>query len=138
MFDDEKLRTAHSQRGKHLKSTFDTAVKDLLTDYTVDLVAPEESTGGGVRARQHIRLTAKDGKTIVIGSANAADGTAELGTLGYTLEVSKQRFGAELPIAPVEYTAFVERATDVLQTCGLVVSVVSTTRPSPSKVPPRT
>jgi len=41
------------------------------------------------------------------------------------LEVSKQRFGVELPIPPPEYVRFLDRAADVLRVFGLVVNVVS-------------
>ena len=120
--------TAHAQRSKHLKTTFDTAVAGIFTDYTVDLTPPEESTGGGVRARQHVRLATKDGKVLVVGSANATDSTAELFTLGCTLEVSKKRFGTELPIPAPEYVKFLERATDVLKVFGIIATTVSTVR----------
>ena len=128
MGDEADIQTAHAARSKHLKTTFDSAVAGIFTDYTVDLTPPEESTGGGVRARQHIRLTAKDGKVLVIGAANAADGTAELQTLGCVLEVSKKRFGAELSIPAPEYVKFLDRATDVLKVFTITAKVVSTAR----------
>jgi hypothetical protein len=126
MTDENDFQTAQAAKSAHLKTTFDAAVKDMFKDYTVDLTAPEESTGGGIRARQHIRLVANDGRSLVVGSANAADGTAELRTLGCTLEVSKQRFGVELPIPGPEYIKFLERATDCLGIFGMKVSVIST------------
>lgn len=134
MGDDKDLQTAHAARGAQLKETFDTAVKGMFTEYVVDLMPPEESTGGGVRARQAIRLSAKDGRTLVLGAANASDGTAELRTLGCALELSQQRYGSEIPIPGPEYARFVERATDVLKVCGLSVAIVSTlnqSRPPP-------
>jgi hypothetical protein len=126
MADDEEIRTGHAAKGVQLKDTFDAAVKGFLTGFEVDLTPPEESTGGGVRARQHIRLRSSDGRSIVIGFANGAEQTAELRTLGCVLTMSQQRFGAELPIAAPEYVKFLERATDVLRVFGLKVSVVST------------
>jgi hypothetical protein len=126
MYDDLEHQTAQAAKSAHLKTTFDSAVKEMFTDYNVDLTAPEETTGGGVRARQHIRLVANDGRSLVIGSANAAEGTAELRTLGCTLEISKQRFGVELPIPSPEYMKFLERATDCLGVFGMKVSVIST------------
>lgn len=130
---DDNLRTEHAAKSSQLKATFDAAVKGILTDYTIDLTPPEESTGGGVRARQHIRLTAKDGRTLVVGAANAAEGTAELRTLGFTLETSKQRFGSELAIPAPEYMKFLERAQDCLQVFGLKVSVLAKEPPAPEK-----
>ena len=125
MSDDDDLRTANAAKSSELKSTFDASVKGIFTDYAVDLTAPEESTGGGIRARQHVRLLANDGKALVIGFANTSEGTAELRTLGCTLEISKQRFGAELPIPAPEYMKFLDRASDVLRVFGLKVSVVA-------------
>jgi hypothetical protein len=130
MSDDQDIRTAHAAKSSQLKSTFDAAVKGIFTDFSVDLTPPEESTGGGVRARQHIRLTSKDGKTLVVGAANAAEGAAELRTLGFTLETSKQRFGSELPIPAPEYMKFLERAQDCLQVFGLKVSVLAKEPPA--------
>ncbi len=129
-------QTAHAAKGAQLKDTVDAALAGIFADYVVDLTPPEESTGGGVRARQHLRLSTKDGKSLVLGWANAAERTAEVRTLGCTLEVSKERFGTELPISMAEYAKFVDRATDVLQVFGLQVSVVSTVRPSLSRPPP--
>jgi hypothetical protein len=135
MANENEMQTAHAARGAQLKQTFDTAANGIFTDYVVDLVPPEESTGGGVRARQVIRLTAKDGKSLVVGAANAADGTAELRTLGCALELSQQRYGSELAIPGPEYAKFVERATDVLRVCGLRVTnvaMLTATRPAPA------
>jgi hypothetical protein len=128
MSEDPDFQTEHAQKSAHLKSTFDAAVKGIFTDYDVDLTPPEESTGGGVRARQHMRLSSRDGQSLVLGAANAAEGTAELRTLGCMLEISKERFGKELPIPPPEYMKFLDRATDVLRTFGMKVSVVSTVK----------
>ncbi len=126
MSDESALHTTHAAKSKQLKDTFDTSVKGIFTDYAVDLTPPEESTGGGVRARQHIRLVSKSGQVLVVGAANAADGTAELRTLGCVLAISQQRFGTELSIPAPEYVKFLDRARDVLDVFGLRVTVVST------------
>jgi hypothetical protein len=125
---DDLQQTEQAAKSSHFKTTFDAAVKGLFSDYTVDLTPPEESTGGGVRARQHMRLSTKSGQVVVVGSANAAAATAELRTLGCVLEISKERFGSELPIPPPEYMKFLDRATDVLRTFGMKVSVVSSAK----------
>jgi hypothetical protein len=125
------FQTFQSTRGTYLKESFEIAVKNTFRSYTVDMTAPEDSTGGGVRARQHIRLRSHDGAVnMVIGFANAAEGTAELNTLGHTLYVSKVRFGTELKIPPSEYLRFLDRATKILENFGLSVSSITCWRAS--------
>ncbi len=120
--------TEQALRGTHLATTFETAVKRVFASFTVEMTRPETSTHDGARARQPIRLIAADGAALVIGWANAADGRAELRTLGHTLALSKQRYGREMVLPPLEYLRFLEIATKVLEDHGLAVEVVAFTR----------
>src|SRR5438477_5853989 len=91
-------QTEHARRGDDLRGTFEGALSKSFASFTVSMTAPEGSTGGGVRALQHITLISKDGFVLVVGAANGAEKTAELKTLGYTLTICKQRFGVEIKI----------------------------------------
>jgi hypothetical protein len=83
------------------------------------------------RARHpRIRLTAPDGSSLVIGWCNVSDRKAELHTLGHTLALSKQRYGYEAKLPPLEYLKFLDVAQRVLEDQGLSVMVVAFARPS--------
>jgi len=118
-------RTELSQRADALAVTFESTLRRVFSAATVDLTAAEASTNGGERATQHIRLVTSDGKTFVLGHANVAERRAELRTLGYSLALSKERFGRELRLPPKEYMRFLELAVQVLEEQGLEVEVVA-------------
>jgi hypothetical protein len=120
--------TEHAQRGAGLVVSLELATKGSFEDLAPSLTAPESSTGGGVRAHQHVVLTAPSGATLVVGSANSVERTAELKTLGLATSLAERRsFGAKLP--PLEYLAFLERATKALEEAGLTVTVVAFEKP---------
>lgn len=120
--------TAQARRAMTLAPAFEAAARRVFTNYTVEMTRPEASTGGGVRARQRIKLVAADGSSLVVGWANVADGNAELHTLGHSLALSKQRYGRELVLPPIEYLRFLELATSILEDHALSVTVVAFTK----------
>jgi hypothetical protein len=121
-------RTVNSQRAEVLRSAFEAMTRGSLPGFAVSMTSPEASTGGGVRARQHIVLTTAEGLAVVVGWANAAEKTAELRTLGYVLSICKQRFGTELAIPRAEYVAFLELATRLLSDEGMTVQAAAFAR----------
>lgn len=129
-------RTECARRAESLAQTFEAAVRRIFSAYTIDLTTPGPSTRGGERALQHIRLVTSDGRTFILGSTNIAEGRAELRTLGYTLAMSKRRFGRELRLPPREYMRFLEVATKVLEELGVRVAVVAYGKDREEAAPP--
>lgn len=122
----EAFVTTFAQRGELLACTLEGALCRVFTGYTVKVTRPEESTSGGKRATQHIQLIRnEDGLAFVVGSANTADGTATLRTLGHSLTLSKRRFGRELVLPPLEYMRFLDAVTRVLESFEIEVAVVA-------------
>jgi hypothetical protein len=79
--------------------------KELPVGFRFELTAPDgPSTGGGKRAVQHIKIVPAAGATVVLGSTNAAEGTAEVRSYEYLAWVHEQRFkGKPLPLAQSDY-----------------------------------
>lgn len=79
----------------------------------VHVAPPEESTGGGVRAREAISLVpagGAPGSTLVIGWMNVAENRAELRTYDVLDEIHRQRFGSPLDLVRGEYEGFLDEA----------------------------
>jgi hypothetical protein len=79
--------------------------------YRMEIAAPEgPSTGGGKQAVQPIKLVPEEGATIVIGSVNQVEKTAELRTFDYLAEAHAQRFkGARIPLRDDKYNDVLRR-----------------------------
>lgn len=107
---------------------FENAVKRIFSGYTVDMTRPAAATQGGPHTLQRIRLVMSNGTVLLIGWVNLAQGRAQLHTLGHTLSLSKQRFGREIVMPPLEYLRFLETAKTVLQEHGITVDVVAFTK----------
>jgi hypothetical protein len=108
--------------------TFEATLKQTFRAFIVDTLDADDG-------RRAIRLVSHDGAALVVGWADLAGKRAELCTLGHALSLSKERIGRELPLPPVEYLRFLERASTVLGDFGMTVTIVShAKRSSP---PPR-
>lgn len=110
---------------KNFAFAFEDATRRVFSAYTVDLTSLAGCAGNGVQTYRHVLLVPKSGPPLVIGWVNPSAGIAELRTLGYTLALSKRRFGRELTIPPLEYLRFVEVAKKLLEERGMVVSVMA-------------
>lgn len=109
---------ALDDRDLHLPLTFTGALKQVFRTYTVDMLPMADG-------RRAIRLVSHDGPALVVGWADLVGERAELATLGHALSLSKQQIGRELPLPPVDYLRFLERAATVLGDFGMTVTIVS-------------
>ncbi|MSP60225.1 MAG: hypothetical protein EXR72_07770 [Myxococcales bacterium] len=77
------------------------SIRSGALEFRLDLAAPEgASTGGGERAVQHIKLSAKGGPTVVLGLTNVATKSAELRSYDHLVAVHARRFkGEKLPFS---------------------------------------
>jgi|tagenome__1003787_1003787.scaffolds.fasta_scaffold20381739_1 hypothetical protein len=81
--------------------------------YGVELSAPDgPSTAGGKQALQHVKLVPEQGgPTLLIGTANAVDKTAELRTFKHVDEMHRQRFkGIPFEADPTQYDDLIAAA----------------------------
>ena len=95
--------------------------------YRVELSEPDgPSTAGGKLALQHVKLIpANGGATIVIGSANTVEKTAELRSFAYLAAQHAQRFkGTPLPIDPARFNDLVTALKTFFTERGMVVTVL--------------
>ena len=133
-------RTEHAQRGQALMLVFELVLSKRVPGYKVELADPEESTGGGVRTMQRIRLLPKeataDVTVLVVGEADVDKGVAELRTLGHVQAIHERRFSRPFPIPKADYLSFLENAEKVLKEFGLRVTLDSVADLPPVVVPP--
>jgi hypothetical protein len=89
--------------------------------YRMEISAPEgPSTGGGKQAVQHIKMIPEQGPTIVIGSVNQVEMTAELRTFEYLAYVHARRFkGAAVPLEQGPYNQLLKKIQAFCASCGL-------------------
>lgn len=95
-------------------------------NYRVELSQPDgPSTAGGKLAMQHIKLVPPDsGPTLLIGSANTVEKTADLRSFRMLAGQHAQRFkGATLPIDPQRYASLVESLRTFFSDRGMRVTV---------------
>lgn len=90
--------------------------------FAVELSAPDgPSTGGGAQSVQHIRLV-REGMTVVAGSVDTVQKTAELRSFEYAGALHAQRWkGAMLPIDRAAYDAMITRLRNFVSGQGLSV-----------------
>ncbi len=102
--------------------------------FKVELSTPDgQSTGGGKQSVQHIKLV-RLALTVVVGSADQVEKTAELRSFDYVNGLHGQRYkGAALPIDRATYDAFQKRAREFLSSQGLSI-VVKDAAPSAAPV----
>lgn len=120
-----QLETASTSRSAHLKEIFQSAVTRSFSSYHVEMTAAEAEGASGLRERRQICLVSNAGLFLVIGFVDPGRKTGELHTLGSILVRSKERFGVELVIPPLEYQAFLKLARQVLEGFGLSVTVIA-------------
>jgi hypothetical protein len=137
--DPRLLRTKYAAQAATLAEQFRVAVQAFPVGlHQGEMTAPEGSTGGGVRALQHIRLVPMEGggRTFVVGNANRAERVAELRSLDYVDRVSIERFGEPTGFDPHAYQAFIARAAQFLDLFGLTVThsthAEASRRPAPA------
>jgi translation initiation factor IF-2 len=85
--------------------------------YGVELSVPEgPSTGGGVQARQHLRLVPrrKGFPVIVAGTVDPVTSTSELRTFEHVAILHELRFDAPVEITEEEYGDFLRKAAVVM------------------------
>jgi len=134
------LHTMVSTHAVGLSEMFRLAMAKMpLGAYRAEMTAPEESTAGGARALQHIRLVPRadgSGHVLVVGNANVSTATAELKTLEVVEDMCLERFKEPSGIDPTLYAAFLDEAQAVLQNFSLSVHRVGRasrpSEPSPS------
>jgi hypothetical protein len=81
--------------------------------------------------------------TLLVGSLNQREGTAELRTLEYVDAISRERFKQGAPLDPAQYAQFLQSAQGFLAACGLKVVyagppadlIARLMAPTPSMVP---
>ena len=121
------LQTQFSVRATDLAESFRSTLGRFRVGphgFVPDMTSPEgPSTGGGVQAVQHLRLVPPQPNmpTLVVGSLNQRDGTAELRTLEYVDAISRERFRQGAPLDPGQYAQFLQSTQGFLAACGLKV-----------------
>ncbi len=119
------LRTQFSVQASDLAATFNSALMKMRLqpgDYVPELTAPEgPSTGGGVQSLQRLRLVPQQPgwPTLVCGSANQKEGTAELRTWEHLDAIYRHRFKRPLPLDRAQYDNFLQMAKNFLDVLRL-------------------
>jgi hypothetical protein len=145
------LQTQFSVRATDLAESFRSTLGRLRVGphgFTPDMTAPEgPSTGGGVQAMQHLRLLPPQPNmpTLVVGSLNQREQTAELRTLEYVDAISRERFKQGAPLDPAQYAQFLQSAQGFLAACGMKIVyagppadlLARLMAPTPSMTPPK-
>ncbi|MBX3191557.1 MAG: hypothetical protein KF819_31475 [Labilithrix sp.] len=116
--------TQYSSHANTIADTFRAAfAKTKVGDHTVEMTAPEGSTGGGLLALQHITLKPESGMALVVGTVNAGEKRVELRSYAHVAKVSMDRFKRPLTFDEPSYGAYVDKATTILSAFGLDVVV---------------
>lgn len=116
----EALRTQVANQAASLAETVTEGFDGFAmgaAGYAVELSVPEgPSTGGGVQARQHLRLVPRRRgyPVIVAGSVDPVTSTSELRTFEHVAILHELRFDAPLEIMPEEYAEFLRKAAVVM------------------------
>ncbi len=135
-------RTAFASKALELSEMF--MVKFGRRSFAGDIArivrveAPEESTGGGKRAREPISLVPAagvQGSTLVIGWMNVAENHAELRAYPVLAEIHRQRFGGRnLDLPRHDYDQFLDEARRFFSEEGITLELVQDV---PAPPPPR-
>jgi translation initiation factor IF-2 len=116
----EALRTQVANQAASLAETVTSGFEGFHTgagDYVPELMAPDgPSTGGGVQARQAIRLNPrrKGFAAVVVGTVDPVTSTAEVRTFDHVALLHEVRFGRPLEITTEEYGEFLAKLDVVL------------------------
>ena len=115
------LRTEIAGTADSVATALNTVLSDVTLapgDYVPELVPPsEQSTGGGVRALQRLRLVPKrpGHPTLVIGALNMSDRSGELRSYALLDAVHRKRFKKPVPLVRGEYDALVTKLRVLLK-----------------------
>lgn len=108
----------------------------------VKVEAPEESTGGGKKAREPISLVpaaGAQGNTLVIGWMNVAENRAEMRAYHVLAEMHRQRFGKNLDLPRHDYDQFLDEArrffAEEAITLDLIEDAPAPPRPASAEAP---
>jgi hypothetical protein len=124
------LRTRFAMKALDVAELFGTAFGHLRlppADYVPELMAPEGlSTGGGVQAVQHLRLSpGRPGvPPLVIGSVNLKLSTAELRTFEHVDVLHRARFRRPVDLDRAEYDRFLDSLQRYLQAMKVTATLV--------------
>ena len=116
----EALRTQVASQAASLAETVTEGFDGFAMgagSYGVDLSIPDgPSTGGGVQARQHLRLVPrrKGYPIIVAGTVDPVTSTADIRTFEHVAILHELRFDAPVEITPDEYGEFLRKAAVVM------------------------
>jgi hypothetical protein len=131
--------TQYSSHANTIADTFRAAfAKTKVGDHTVEMTAPEGSTGGGLLALQHITLKPESGMALVVGTVNAGEKRVELRSYAHVAKVNMDRFKRPLPFDEASYDAYLEKATSILGAFGLEVKVAEPPPQDAASDPPST
>jgi hypothetical protein len=123
------MRTQFSLQAQDLASSMNASFARMRIapgQYVPELTAPEgPSTGGGVQAMQRIRLVpqAPGFPVLVVGSANHAQGMAELRTYDHVDAIHRHRFKRPVALDRAQYDQFLEMAKNFLEVLRLRVTL---------------
>lgn len=119
-----KVLTQYSTHANMIADTVRAAfAKTKIGDYTVEMTAPEDSTKGGLLALQHVILKPATGMSLVVGTVNAGDKSAELRSYAHVAKVQEERFKRPLSFDAPAYALFLEKAGSVLGAFGIETNV---------------
>jgi hypothetical protein len=138
------LRTRFSIEASDLADALNAALGTIRirpAGYRPELTKPEgQSTGGGVRALQHLRLVPQleGAHTLVVGHANRADKKAELRSFEHIDALHRKQWAVPAPLDRKDYEDFLEMAANLLEVLRLETTVSGQPRISlrPSSQPP--
>lgn len=103
---------------------------------TVDLTRPNETTGGGRRAMQHIRLVHPSGKALVVGHVDVPTGRAGLRSYAWLVRAYPARFGIPFDVHPNTFMAFAKQVKDLLFTLSIELEPITDDAPEEEDEPP--
>lgn len=121
-----KILTQVATHANTIADTFRAAfARTKLGEYAIEMTAPEDSTKGGLLARQHVRLRPESGMALVVGAVNAFDRNAEVHDYAVVSAMHAARFRRPPPFTEAEYAAFTARTESVLGAFGIHLDVKS-------------
>jgi hypothetical protein len=94
-----------------------------VADYVPELLEPEASTAGGLRAKQSVRLQHPGGgPALVVGAVTPPESTARLRSYACVESMHYARFGCAPPFNQKDYEGFLQSANVMFASLGFDVS----------------
>ncbi|MDB4994746.1 MAG: hypothetical protein JWM74_2178 [Myxococcaceae bacterium] len=127
-----QFQTTNASMATLVAATLNTPLKKMRLqpgDYVPELTTPDEvSTGDGVRAQQRLRLVPQRDAhpTLVFGSVNMKDKTAELRSFLYIDTAHRKRFKKSVPLSRDEYGALLLQLEILLRAISVKAAIVDT------------